>query len=558
VNNAICIIPARGLADGLPKKNFKPIDGTPLLAHTINSGLESAYVSDVVVSTESDELAAIAADHGATVPFRRPVELSQEDALVDEVVHHAVTELSEMDQYDIGEKTPIVVLQPNVPFTRPQDIDNAIETYKDNRDRAVISVTEERDFFWKQSTDGLSPIFKQRGVRAELEPLYRETGSIYVTNRQLLSGGDRVGDAPLSIVTDKISAFEVETLIDFWLAERITQGPKIAFRVDGGDDIGMGHVYSCLTLVMELENVLNSNITFVTDEQYQGGLEKLQSVGFDVVTINGQRQIDLLNSLEPDAVFVDILDTSDQYIKSLYELPAAIINLEDLVPAYKIASADLTNHPLIRHIARKEKPILLSTGASTVGEIDDAVRVIEDEITDPRIYLLHCILQYPTDVENANLGMISHLNDLYPEYSVGYSDHVPPDEGMITLLNAEFQGADIIEKHFTLNKELEGNDHYHAMDPSDVRTFKENQNIVSNTTGSSRKQSIAAEADSRTNARRSLVAAKDVKPGTKLTRDHLAIKRPGTGISPTAIDRVTGKKVSQAINEDEIITWEHI
>jgi len=253
--------------------------------------------------------------------------------------------------------------------------------------------------------------------------------------------------------------------------------------------------------------------------------------------------------------------TDDNYDVDFMSTPFdfhAVDYLEDLVPAYKIASADLTNHPLLRAIARKEKPILLSTGASTVGEIDDAIRVIEDETPDPELCLLHCILQYPTDEANANLGMIDHLAEIYPDYTVGYSDHVPPDEGMITLLNAAVHDAEVIEKHFTLDKTLEGNDHYHAMDPDDVRTFRTYMEMLATTTGASRKAPIAAEADSREHARRSLVAAKDINRDETISRDHIAIKRPGTGISPTMLEVVVGRKAKKDISRDGILEWDMI
>jgi len=236
----------------------------------------------------------------------------------------------------------------------------------------------------------------------------------------------------------------------------------------------------------------------------------------------------------------------------------AVEYLEDLVPAYKVAGADITNHPLLRQIARKEKPILLSTGASTIGEIDEAVHVIEEEAQDPEICLLHCILQYPTDPENANLRMIGHLDEVYPEYTAGYSDHVPPDGGMVTLLNAVVNGAEIIEKHFTLDKSLEGNDHYHAMDPEDIRTFRDNTDRIIVTKGQLKKEPISAETDSREHARRSLVAATDIEQGTEITRDQLAIKRPGTGIPPTMLDIVVGRKAREQIATDDILRWELI
>ncbi len=152
--------------------------------------------------------------------------------------------------------------------------------------------------------------------------------------------------------------------------------------------------------------------------------------------------------------------------------------------------------------------------------------------------------------------MINHLDEVYPEYMIGYSDHVPPDDGMVTLLNSVVNGAEVIEKHFTLDKSLEGNDHYHAMDPEDVRTFRENVDHLSVTTGRSKKEPISAETDSREYARRSLVAATEIKPGEAITREQLAIKRPGTGISPTMLDTIVGRKAREQIALDSILTWD--
>jgi N-acetylneuraminate synthase len=236
----------------------------------------------------------------------------------------------------------------------------------------------------------------------------------------------------------------------------------------------------------------------------------------------------------------------------------AVDYLEDLVPAYKIASADITNLPLLRYLAEKGKPILLSTGASTIGEIDEAVRTIEKTSPDTDLAILHCVLQYPTDVENANLGMIDHLSKVYPEYLTGYSDHVPPDDAMITLLNATVHGARVIEKHFTLDKSLDGNDHYHAMAPGDVRVFRRNAQRMTATTGAPRKEPLPAESDSRRHARRSLIAANAIEQGDRISREDITIKRPGTGIPPALIDVVIGRVAQRSIEPDEILTWESI
>ena len=140
--------------------------------------------------------------------------------------------------------------------------------------------------------------------------------------------------------------------------------------------------------------------------------------------------------------------------------------LNDLVGAFKVASADLTNLPFIRHICSFGRPILLSTGASDLWEISEAVSLIRQQGNS--VALMHCVLNYPTDRYSANLGMITDLRRRFPEASIGYSDHTLPDPQMSVLTTAVLLGASILEKHFTHDKSLPGNDHYHAMDREDL------------------------------------------------------------------------------------------
>lgn len=231
--------------------------------------------------------------------------------------------------------------------------------------------------------------------------------------------------------------------------------------------------------------------------------------------------------------------------------------LNELMPAYKIASADLTNHPFLKQIARYGKPIILSTGASTIGEIDEAVRVIEDE-GNHNIALLHCVLSYPTKDEDAHLAMITHLKEVFPKYVIGYSDHTVPDPSMMALNTSAFLGARIIEKHFTYDKTLEGNDHYHAMDADDIKVFKNNMKIYQAVLGQKEKEPLEAEKQAIKFARRSLVANCDISEGTVITEDMLTWKRPGTGISPKHMDMIVGRKARKNILEDDIIVWEMI
>jgi sialic acid synthase SpsE len=231
--------------------------------------------------------------------------------------------------------------------------------------------------------------------------------------------------------------------------------------------------------------------------------------------------------------------------------------LDELVPVFKISSSDITNTPFVKYIATKGKPIFLSTGASTIGEIDDAITAIEEE-GNKEIVILHCVLSYPTKYEDANLNMIIHLKKVFPNYLIGFSDHTLPDKNMLVLTTAVLLGAKVIEKHFTFDKSLKGNDHYHAMDFRDLKILKENLDLINKILGQNEKKPLETEMPARKYARRSIVAKTDIPQGTKIAEDMLDFKRPGTGIAPKFLELVVGRVTKRDIKYDEIIKWEYI
>ena len=230
-------------------------------------------------------------------------------------------------------------------------------------------------------------------------------------------------------------------------------------------------------------------------------------------------------------------------------------SLEPLMPVYKLASADLTNIPLLERIARKGKPVILSTGASTMDEIEVAILLVRSH-TDAPVALLHCVLSYPCSPADANLLVIESLRRRFPDVVVGYSDHVPPSESFRELTTAWLLGARILEKHFTLDKTLPGNDHYHAMDPEDIRAFRHECDQMNALLGESERRVFACEESARRQARRSLVSAQPIAAGTRVSPEMLIAKRPGTGIAPGDRDRLVGRIALSDIPEDQVLRWE--
>lgn len=258
--------------------------------------------------------------------------------------------------------------------------------------------------------------------------------------------------------------------------------------------------------------------------------------------------------------FKELAEYSESYKIDFLATPFDIESadfLDPLIPAYKIASADITNKPFLEHIAKKEKPILISTGASNISEIWRAVEWIEN-MGNTDITLLHCVLNYPTSYDDANLGMIDHMKAIFPDYVIGYSDHTLTDKMNDVMLTAWHLGAEVLEKHYTWNKELEGNDHYHAMDYDDLKNLVDEINFNKKILGKFQKEYLKSEENSRKYARRSLVAKKTIPKGKIIEKKDLTWKRPGTGIPPWMISNIIGSVTLEDIKEDEILKFSKI
>ncbi len=248
-----------------------------------------------------------------------------------------------------------------------------------------------------------------------------------------------------------------------------------------------------------------------------------------------------------DSIGIEFLSTAFDYESADY--------LDKLMNVYKISSSDLSNLPFIEYQAKKGKPILLSVGASNEDEIETAIKTIK-KVNNKPIILLHCVLEYPTPYEHANLNKIVTLSKKYPDLIIGYSDHTKPDKNYDILTTAYNLGASVIEKHYTLNKSLKGNDHYHAMDPNDAKEILKKIEYIDTIRGNYDLKCLESEEKARKNARRSIVSYGDISKGQIITKEMLTYKRPGIGISPTEINKIIGKTAKIDIKDDTILQYE--
>ena len=223
------------------------------------------------------------------------------------------------------------------------------------------------------------------------------------------------------------------------------------------------------------------------------------------------------------------------------------------VPLIKIGSTEVTNPKFLEKIGKSMKPIILSTGMSSLGEVEEALSVLYNT-QNTNITLLHCVTDYPTKVEDLNLRAMVTLREAF-KVPVGLSDHT---EGLEAAVAAVALGACVIEKHITLDKEMDGPDHKASMETS---AFKQYVQAIRNTEkllGDGIKRPTFREKSIMKDVRRSIIASMDIPKGTLINEQMLAYKRPGTGISPKLASIVVGKRTSRDIQKEELINWQDI
>lgn len=269
-------------------------------------------------------------------------------------------------------------------------------------------------------------------------------------------------------------------------------------------------------------------------------------------------QLNMLKKLELSYnEFVELKDYCDKkkiiFMSTPFDFESSDFLNSIGVDAFKISSADLNNIPLLEHIADFKKPIILSSGMATLGEIEDALISLNNkEVED--VAVLHCTSNYPAALQSVNLKAMDTIKNSFKVLG-GYSDHT---EGISIPVAAAALGANIIEKHFTLDKNMEGPDHKASLEPEELRSMVKAIRDVEMALGSGIKMFTKSEMDTMAVARKSIVASVDIKEGQIIGMDDLEYKRPGSGLSPKYYKMVLGKKARKEIKQDEQITLDLI
>lgn len=322
--SVIIVIPARGGSKGIPRKNLRSLNGVPLIAYSIRTAIASMHKPLVVVSTDDQEIAVIAEKEGANVHVRDP-ELAADATTLDPVIHDAVTsmEVRFSTRFDL-----VVTQQPTSPLLSTRSLDTAISNIlADPTLHTIISATTDTHLSWRREGGRFIPNYAKRLNRQYLPATYRETGGFLICRRDVITEDSRIGRNVALHELEMPESIDIDNHADWGILTHYLRRRKFLFVVTGHRTVGMGHVYNSLLIANDLAN---HEVEFLVDSRSQLAYDAIAQRNYQVHMQSSANLADDVNSLAPDIVVNDRLDTSLEYMQAITEAGRKIINIEDL------------------------------------------------------------------------------------------------------------------------------------------------------------------------------------------------------------------------------------
>jgi N-acetylneuraminate synthase/N,N'-diacetyllegionaminate synthase len=579
----VCLIPARGGSKGLPDKNLRTVGGVSLVGRAVQAAQEFGRLAGlrglpIVVDTDSDAIAEEARRWGALVPFLRPPELAG-DAVATVASSLVALERLESGGSDVGD---VILLQPTSPLRSGADILACWREYDAQRSPSVISLAPTEH----------SPEIALRGERGGAlrwygggEPSTRRqdspdawwpSGAVYVISLALLRQERQfiVPGVTRGVILPRERSVDVDSAEDLAEAEARLAARQPKPLLLGGRSIGDGH--PCFVIA---EAGVNHNgdadlAHRLVDVAGDAGADAVKFQTFDperlvsplarkaeyqiANTGSSESQLEMLRRLVlPEETLAPLAAHAAErgmiFLSTPFDEASADV-LEGLgVPAFKVPSGEVTNHPFVAHLAAKGKPVLMSTGMSTLAEVAEAVQVVREN-GDPPLALFHCVTSYPAAASDCNLRAIRTMQAAFG-VPVGWSDHT---EGIQVSLAAVAAGAHLLEKHLTLDRGLPGPDHLASLEPRELSALVKAVREVGSALGDGVKRAMPSELANAAAARRSLHASRPLPAGHVLNVTDLIALRPGTGVSPAFRDRLVGRTLRVAVERGEMLGERHL
>jgi len=569
------LIPARGGSKGFPGKNLARLAGIPLVGRAARVARQTAAVLgeeySVICSTDDPAIAEAARTWGAEVPFMRPPELASDGARTIDVVFHVLDSLG-------GDIDAVVLLQPTSPLTEAEDILGAIRLHRETEAPVISVCAAEHPAEWLYGIgEGgrLVPVLPAGEVhqRQRCSPAFRPNGAVYVaTPNQLRDAGGFLTPSTRAFIMPADRSVDVDAPMDLTVAGAVLEAREVPCIEIAGRKIGSGRPCfiiaeagvnhnGSLDLALKLVDAAAAAgadavkfQTFKADRLVTKGAPKAE---YQIrATGDAETQYEMLKHLELTeenhrALIARCAKRGILFLSTPFEEESADF-LEELgVPAFKLPSGELTNLPFLNHVAGKGKPIILSTGMATLQEVDAAVETLARSGNN-RLVLLQCVSDYPADPAEANLRAMASMRSSFG-FPVGFSDHTP---GIAAAIAAAVLGACVVEKHFTLDRELPGADHRASLEPEELAEMVRGIRVAESALGNGEKRPGAGEAATAQVARKSLVAARAIPPGTVLAPGMVMARRPGIGMAPDRDNELLGRRARCEIPEGTILSPE--
>jgi N,N'-diacetyllegionaminate synthase len=551
------LVPARGGSVRLPGKNLLPVGGIPLVGRAIRTARLAAATlgqPDAIVACSTDDPAiATAARAWHAEVIDRPARLATADATSVDVALHALEAVAASG----ADVRALILVQPTGPLVEPADLVEAVRRHE--RDgRPIVAVRDSHPAAWHVETGADGSLTRRADGPLAARLL---AGSVYVIARSQVSAAHSFAppDAEAIVIPDDRAA-DVDEAVDLLAAEAILGARAVrTFELDGRT-IGEG-----VFVIAEAGVNHNGDPALahrLIDAAADAGADCVKFQTFDPAT--------LASAAAPTAAYQQLAGAQDDqramleglvlpadawpalrdhaherdlvFLSSPFDDASAEL-LQGLdVPAFKVASGELTNLPFLERLAGRGRPLLVSTGMAEMVEVADAVDAIA-LAGDPPIALFHCVSSYPARPSDANLRAIETMRRAFG-VPVGWSDHTP---GIELPIAATALGATLIEKHLTLDRSMSGPDHAASLEPDEFRAMVDGIRVAASARGDGVKRPVAAERPIADVARKSLHWASTLRAGELVEAAHLVAMRPGTGMPPAALAQVSGRRTARGV-----------
>ena len=567
------VIPARSGSKGIPGKNLALLGGVPLVGHAARVARIAAQrlsvPSQVICSTDSPEIAAAAEAWGATVPFLRPAALASDTATSMQVVFHAIEEME--PAFDT-----VVLLQPTSPLVTPDDVVGAVELCQ-KTGCPVVSLSEnEHPVGWalRLSEDGSMQALDAAEIlrrRQDCVRTYTQNGAVFVSSvHDLRQHGDFVHARTRGFVMAQARSIDIDTPAQLSVARALWAGRQVRSLRLANREVGPGQ--RCFIIA---EAGVNHNGDLDLARRL---VDEAAAVGADAVKFQTWKTENICQPGAAKAAYQERSESADNdqfsMLKRL-ELPYAwhaelkaraealglvfLSTPDDLesarflcdlgVEVLKVGSAELTNLPHLEELARLGRPLILSTGMSSLAEVAQALETVR-AVSDQPVAVLHCVSAYPAPEEEMNLRAITTLRDAF-QVPVGLSDHTV---GGTAAELAVALGATILEKHFTLDRAMPGPDHAASANPEEFAALVKGVRRAEVMLGNGVKALTPAEADTRRAVYRSLCYARGLLAGHVVAAgDFQALRSGRLGLPPTHAAKLVGRALRQAVQAGDLV-----